>query len=171
MWCIGGAATFVPTLRQRCPTCHGRAAPSAAVADGSVASSVLRPHPTSDPRTGSAYGFCLSEPARHESSAGENSQSGHADERRIIHPAPAPDARPTMKLVCWIRTPTRARRFLDDFLAFKARIAIDCKVVRLQTMQLKRNGWSRSRRRHVRLSSTTELRVVGGPRGGKPDPM
>src|SRR5260370_16569632 len=30
----------------------------------SVASSVLRPHPTSHPRTYSAYGYCLPEPAR-----------------------------------------------------------------------------------------------------------
>src|SRR5258708_7207952 len=29
----------------------------------SIASSVLRPHPTSHPRTCSAYGFCLPEPA------------------------------------------------------------------------------------------------------------
>src|SRR5450631_3454517 len=33
----------------------------------SVASSVLRPHPTSHPRTCSACGFCLPEPARHTS--------------------------------------------------------------------------------------------------------
>src|SRR5215469_7639583 len=36
----------------------------------SIASSVLRPHPTSHPRTCSAYGFCLPEPARHESGHG-----------------------------------------------------------------------------------------------------
>src|SRR5258708_20277750 len=32
----------------------------------SVASSVLRPHTTSHPRTYSAYGYCLPEPARHK---------------------------------------------------------------------------------------------------------
>src|SRR5712671_7359825 len=36
----------------------------------SVASSVLRPHPTSHPRTCSACGFCLPEPARHKSGHG-----------------------------------------------------------------------------------------------------
>src|SRR5882672_3543932 len=36
----------------------------------SVASSVLRPHPTSHPRTCSAYGYCLPEPARHKSGHG-----------------------------------------------------------------------------------------------------
>src|ERR1700738_2044248 len=36
----------------------------------SVASSVLRPHPTSHPRTCSACGFCLPEPARHTSGHG-----------------------------------------------------------------------------------------------------
>src|SRR5260221_8559517 len=36
----------------------------------SVASSVLRPHPTSHPRTCSACGFCLPEPARHKSGRG-----------------------------------------------------------------------------------------------------
>ena len=36
----------------------------------SVASSVLRPHPTSHPRTCSACGYCLPEPARHKSGHG-----------------------------------------------------------------------------------------------------
>src|SRR4030081_2897836 len=36
----------------------------------SVASSVLRPHPTSHPRTCSAGGFCLPQPARHKSVRG-----------------------------------------------------------------------------------------------------
>src|ERR1700681_3498198 len=40
----------------------------------SVASSVLRPHPTSHPRTCSACGYCLPEPARHKSGTGETSQ-------------------------------------------------------------------------------------------------
>ena len=51
----------VPLERNRLP-------PSLTV--GSIASSVLRPHPTSHPRTCSAYGFCLPEPARHESGHG-----------------------------------------------------------------------------------------------------
>src|SRR5258708_24187486 len=34
------------------------------------ASSVLRPHPPSHPRTCSAYGYCLPEPARHHSGHG-----------------------------------------------------------------------------------------------------
>src|SRR5216684_156051 len=40
----------------------------------SVASSVLRPHPTSHPRTCSAYGYCLPEPARTSPGTGETSQ-------------------------------------------------------------------------------------------------
>src|SRR5260370_42444318 len=36
----------------------------------SVASSVLRPHPTSHPRTYSAYGYCLPDPAPHKSGHG-----------------------------------------------------------------------------------------------------
>src|SRR5258707_12357860 len=36
----------------------------------SIASTVLWPHPTSHPRTCSAYGICLPEPARHESGHG-----------------------------------------------------------------------------------------------------
>jgi hypothetical protein len=40
----------------------------------SVASSVLRPHPTSHPRTCSACGCCLPEPARHKSGRDETSQ-------------------------------------------------------------------------------------------------
>src|SRR5260370_6986330 len=38
----------------------------------SIASSVLRPHPTSHPRTCSAYGFCLPEPARHKPGHGSD---------------------------------------------------------------------------------------------------
>src|SRR5712672_3225306 len=40
----------------------------------SIASSVLRPHPTSHPRTCSAYGFFLPEPARTSPGTGETSQ-------------------------------------------------------------------------------------------------
>src|SRR6202051_2273179 len=40
----------------------------------SVASSVLRPHPTSHPRTCSACGFCLPEPARKRPGTDETSQ-------------------------------------------------------------------------------------------------
>ena len=45
----------------------------------SVASSVLRPHPTSHPRTCSAYGFCLPEPARTSPGTGETSQVPHKE--------------------------------------------------------------------------------------------
>src|SRR6266404_8642405 len=38
----------------------------------SVASSVLRPHPTSHSRTCSACGYCLPEPARHKSGHGRD---------------------------------------------------------------------------------------------------
>ena len=52
----------------------GEALPSTTSAGGCLplfgASSVLRPHPTSHPRTCSAYGFCLPEPARHTSGHG-----------------------------------------------------------------------------------------------------
>jgi hypothetical protein len=50
----------------------------------SIASSVLRPHPTSHPRTCSAYGYCLPEPARHKSGHGTRSPtargSSHASQ-------------------------------------------------------------------------------------------
>src|SRR5467141_3701247 len=45
----------------------------------SIASSVLRPHPTSHPRTCSAYGFCLPEPARTSPGTGETSQVPHKE--------------------------------------------------------------------------------------------
>src|SRR6266478_3101059 len=48
----------------------------------SVASSVLRPHPTSHPRTYSAYGFCLPEPARTSPDTGETSQVPH---KELLH--------------------------------------------------------------------------------------
>src|SRR5712691_7121445 len=48
----------------------------------SVASSVLRPHPTSHPRTCSAYGFCLPEPARTSPGTGETSQVPH---KELLH--------------------------------------------------------------------------------------
>src|SRR3981189_1215396 len=48
----------------------------------SVASSVLRPHPTSHPRTCSAFGFCLPEPARTSPGTGETSQVPH---KELLH--------------------------------------------------------------------------------------
>src|SRR5467141_4757637 len=42
----------------------------------SIASSVLRPHPTSHPRTCSAYGFCLPEPARQKFYEARHVKSG-----------------------------------------------------------------------------------------------
>src|SRR6266403_6362699 len=48
----------------------------------SVASSVLRPHPTSHPRTYSAYGYCLPEPARTSPGTGETSQVPH---KELLH--------------------------------------------------------------------------------------
>src|SRR5713226_9167833 len=48
----------------------------------SVASSVLRPHPTSHPRTCSACGYCLPEPARTSPGAGETSQVPH---KELLH--------------------------------------------------------------------------------------
>src|SRR6266852_5875827 len=48
----------------------------------SVASSVLRPHPTSHPRTCSAYGYCLPEPARTSPGTGETSQVPH---KELLH--------------------------------------------------------------------------------------
>jgi hypothetical protein len=48
----------------------------------SVTSSVLRPHPTSHPRTYSAYGYCLPEPARTSPGTGETSQVPH---KELLH--------------------------------------------------------------------------------------
>src|SRR5258706_15321164 len=48
----------------------------------SVASSVLRPHPTSHPRTYSAYGYRLPEPARTSPGTGETSQVPH---KELLH--------------------------------------------------------------------------------------
>src|SRR6267142_3816129 len=46
------------------------------------ASAVLRPHPTSHPRTCSACGYCLPEPARTSPGAGETSQVPH---KELLH--------------------------------------------------------------------------------------
>src|SRR5258707_7663330 len=48
----------------------------------SVASSALRPHPPSHPRTYWAYGYCLPEPARTSPGTGETSQVPH---KELLH--------------------------------------------------------------------------------------
>src|SRR6202521_5755863 len=49
----------------------------------SVASSVLRPHPTSHPRTCSSFGFCLHEPVRH--ALPDTNEASQVPRKELLH--------------------------------------------------------------------------------------
>jgi hypothetical protein len=105
---LGGAATFVsgPTLRQRCqPDTEGL---HQALLWPMVRSlpRLLTPHPTSHPRTCSAYGFCLSEPTQDESESSAGKNSRFRTKTRCTR-SPTTRGSPIQANTPWERLPSR----------------------------------------------------------------